>query len=45
MRTRQSWLYDLAETLSDSEKEAIIAALNILIDKANHLGQPIEPGK
>jgi DNA-binding MarR family transcriptional regulator len=45
IRARQSWLSDLAETLSDSEKEAIIAALNILIDKANHLRQPVEPGK
>jgi DNA-binding MarR family transcriptional regulator len=45
IRARQGWLSDLAETLSDSEKEAIIAALNILIDRANHLGQPIEPGK
>lgn len=45
MRTRQSWLYDLSETLSDSEKEAIMAALNILIDKAKHLRQPIEPDR
>ena len=45
IRARQSWLADLAETLSDSEKEAIIAALNILIDKASHLGQPVEPDK
>jgi len=42
IRARQSWLSDLAETLSDCEKEAIIAALNILIDKANHLSQPVE---
>jgi DNA-binding MarR family transcriptional regulator len=45
IRARQGWLSDLAETLSDSEKEAIIAALNILIDKANHLRQPIEPDR
>jgi DNA-binding MarR family transcriptional regulator len=44
-RARESWLSDLAETLSDSEKETIIAALNVLIDKANHLKQPVEPGK
>jgi DNA-binding MarR family transcriptional regulator len=44
IRARQSWLSDLAEILSDSEKEEIIAALNILIDKANHLSQPVEPG-
>lgn len=45
IRARQSWLSDLAETLSDREKEAIIAALNILIDKANHLSQPVESEK
>ena len=45
IRARQGWLSDLAETLSDSEKEAITAALNILIDKAHHLGQPIEPDR
>jgi DNA-binding MarR family transcriptional regulator len=43
IRARESWLSELAETLSDPEKEAIIAALNILIDKASHLGQPVEP--
>jgi DNA-binding MarR family transcriptional regulator len=41
IRARQGWLYDLAGTLSDSEKGAIMAALNILIDRANHLGQPV----
>ena len=45
IRARQSWLSDLAETLSDSEREAVIAALNILIVKANHLHQPAEPGR
>jgi DNA-binding MarR family transcriptional regulator len=45
IRARQRWLYDLAETLSDSEKEATIEALNTLIDKANRLGQPIEPDR
>jgi DNA-binding MarR family transcriptional regulator len=44
-RARESWLSDLAGSLSDSEKEGIIAALNILIDKANHLSQPVEPGR
>ena len=42
IRARQSWLYELAETLSDCEKEAITVALNTLIDKANHLNQPVE---
>ena len=45
IRARLGWLYDLAETLSDSEKEATIAALNILIDRANHLSQPVEPDR
>ena len=45
IRARQRWLADLAEALSDSEKEAIIAALNTLIDKANQLGQPVEPDR
>jgi DNA-binding MarR family transcriptional regulator len=45
IRARQGWLYDLAETLSDSEQAAIIEALNILTDKANRLGQPIEPDR
>jgi DNA-binding MarR family transcriptional regulator len=45
IRARQRWLYDLAETLSDPEKEATIEALNTLIDKANRLGQPIEPDR
>jgi DNA-binding MarR family transcriptional regulator len=44
IRARQSWLSDLAVTLSHSEKEAVIAALELLIDKAGHLGQPLEPG-
>jgi DNA-binding MarR family transcriptional regulator len=38
IRARQSWLNDLADTLSDSEKQVIITGLNILIDKARHLG-------
>lgn len=45
MRTRQNWLYDLAEALSASEKETITAALDVLIDRAHHLEQPIEPGR
>jgi DNA-binding MarR family transcriptional regulator len=42
IRARQRWLYDLAEALSDAEKEASITALAVLIDKANNLGQPGE---
>jgi len=43
IRARQSWLDDLTETLSDSEKETIMGTLNILIDRASNLKQPIEP--
>ena len=45
IHTRQSWLSALVETLSESEEEAILAALNILVDKANHLGHPIAPDR
>jgi DNA-binding MarR family transcriptional regulator len=45
IRARQGWLDDLTKTLSTSEKEAILASLNILIDKAHHLGQPIGPDR
>jgi DNA-binding MarR family transcriptional regulator len=41
IRTRQRWLVDLVETLSDTEKETVIAALEILIDKANQLAEPV----
>lgn len=40
MRAHQDWLQVLAEGLSDSEKEAITAALQILIERANQLKQP-----
>jgi DNA-binding MarR family transcriptional regulator len=39
---RHSWLADLAEELSESEKEQISQALNILIEKAGPLEQPIQ---
>jgi DNA-binding MarR family transcriptional regulator len=42
IRARQSWLYDLAGTLSDAEKEASITALSVLIEKANDLKWPVE---
>ena len=35
LAARQGWLENLAHTLSDSEREQITAALNILIEKAN----------
>ena len=39
---RQDWLVDLADTLSNIEKEKITAALNTLVDKASRLGFPTE---
>jgi DNA-binding MarR family transcriptional regulator len=45
IRARQGWVSDLAETLSESEKEASIGALKMLIDKANHLARPVAPDK
>lgn len=36
---RQDWLKDLAEFLSIEEKEQITAAFNIMINKANQLGE------
>jgi len=43
IRARQGWLNDLGEVLSDSEKEQIILALNIMIEKARLIDQPLEP--
>ena len=40
---RQGWLDAVARTLSTAEKEQIIAALDILTDKANQLDQLSEP--
>jgi DNA-binding MarR family transcriptional regulator len=43
LAARQSWLENLAHTLTDIEKEQIITSLNILIDKANQLEQSSVP--
>jgi DNA-binding MarR family transcriptional regulator len=43
IRARQRWLDDLNETLSDGEKETIMGALEILIDRTRTLEQPSEP--
>jgi DNA-binding MarR family transcriptional regulator len=40
MQARQGWLDELAMTLSDSEKEQVVVALKILIDKAKRLENP-----
>jgi DNA-binding MarR family transcriptional regulator len=45
MRSRQNWLYNLAAALSDSEKETITAAMNVLIDRTQRSGHPIEPDR
>jgi DNA-binding MarR family transcriptional regulator len=37
IHARQDWLNDLVKSLSVSEKEKVIAALNILIDKTKLL--------
>jgi DNA-binding MarR family transcriptional regulator len=42
VRARQGWLSDLAQTLNEGEKEAIVAALSILVDKTNQLSQSAE---
>ncbi len=42
IRARRDWVDGLAQTLSDNEKETIMAGLNILIDRVKHLSQPIE---
>lgn len=42
IHARQMWLYDLAETLSNPEKETITTALNALIGKVHQLGQRMD---
>ena len=39
-RARQRWLVDLAETMADREKEAVTAALEVLIQRVNQLRPP-----
>ena len=43
MLARQQWLFELADALSDSEKEAATAALDLLVERARHTGQPNGP--
>ena len=42
IRARQGWLDDLAKVVPDDEKEPVITALNILINRASQLDQPYE---
>ena len=38
LQARQGWLTDLAESLSEAEKEQVISALSLMINKANQIG-------
>jgi len=40
IHARQGWLEDLAHTLSPEEKEQVVAALHILIEKTSQLEKP-----
>ena len=42
IHARQGWLDDLAKMLSPTEKEQVVAALEILIDKAKRLKYPAD---
>jgi DNA-binding MarR family transcriptional regulator len=41
--SRQAWLRDLANSLSEEEKRQVTASLHLLIQKANQLGPSAEP--
>ena len=41
-RARQGWLTELTESLSDEEKKQITAALNLMINRANQLGETVQ---
>jgi len=43
IHTRQGWLVDLANDLSPGEKEQIIAALKILLEKTRYSDPEIDP--
>jgi DNA-binding MarR family transcriptional regulator len=43
IHAHQDWLNDLEECLSTSEREKVVEALNILIDKASQLGLRPDP--
>lgn len=44
-RARLDWLTELTESLSDEEKKQITAALNLMIGKANQLGEIVQEKK
>jgi len=41
IRSREEWMDELAKTLSADEKAQIMASLNILINKAQRLDDPV----
>jgi len=41
IRSREAWLDDLAKTLSVDEKAQVVAALHMLIEKTQQLGEPV----
>ena len=41
-RFRQAWLRQLADSLSEQEKQQVTAALRLLVQKANQLGPNVE---
>jgi DNA-binding MarR family transcriptional regulator len=41
-RARQGWLTELSDSLSGEEKKQITAALNLMISKANQLGETVQ---
>jgi len=45
IKAREGWFADLANTLSECEQAQVVAALNILIDKADLLDQQAEEKK
>ncbi len=45
MSARQSWLEELARTLTPAEKEQVAAALNLLIEKTKSLEARLEPDR
>jgi DNA-binding MarR family transcriptional regulator len=45
IKARESWFIELADSLTDNEKAQVVAALNLLIEKANLLEQQPEEKK
>ncbi len=43
LQARQKWLEDLARLMSPAERDQVIAALNIMLEKANQLDYQLTP--